>query len=120
MRICKVFKFEAAHRLAGWPEDHQCHNLHGHSYKVEVGLVGPIDPKTNAIVDFAKVSEAWKHVHTKFDHQNLNEVTGEDNTTAEFLSLMILSMMQTRIRTDIEFVRVWETDTAYAEARING
>lgn len=38
--ITRSFGFEAAHRLPG--HTGKCHNLHGHSYKVELEIVGPI------------------------------------------------------------------------------
>jgi 6-pyruvoyltetrahydropterin/6-carboxytetrahydropterin synthase len=120
VRIGKLFKFEAAHQLKNWPEDHQCHRLHGHSYKVEVVISGNIayeSDKPFVVVDFADLSEAWSYVHKKFDHRNLNEVMGTDDTTAELIALTILSMMQTKLEPKIESVRVWETDTAWAEAR---
>ena len=41
MRIGKLFKFEAAHRLPNHPG--KCKNLHGHSYKLEVVVNGEVN-----------------------------------------------------------------------------
>ncbi len=42
MEIYKEFTFESAHRLPNVPEGHKCRRLHGHSYWVKVGVVGPV------------------------------------------------------------------------------
>ncbi|MDE5446725.1 hypothetical protein FXV83_17055 [Bradyrhizobium hipponense] len=47
-----LFKFEAAHRLPKLPQTHRCHRMHGHSYRIEVVLNGPVDPHTAFVVDF--------------------------------------------------------------------
>ena len=52
MKISQAFKFEAAHFLPGVPATHRCSRLHGHSYRVEVQLEGPVDFHTGFVVDF--------------------------------------------------------------------
>ena len=46
MKISQAFSFEAAHLLPNVAEGHRCHRLHGHSYRVELQLEGPVDPAT--------------------------------------------------------------------------
>ena len=117
MKICKVYRFEAAHQLAGWPPEHQCSKLHGHTYRVEVELEGAprMDGTTpGAIIDFGRISEIWNdQVHRMVDHTNLNESTGLRWTTAEALSVWIHGRMSRFLR--VSRVRVWETETGYAE-----
>lgn len=119
MIIGKVFTFEAAHSLMEWPEDHPCKRVHGHSYKVEVLISGPIlrmGKKPGAVVDFHEVGQYFREqIFNVVDHQNLNEVLAEKNTTAEFLAEHILKMMHRMY--PVHLVRVWETATGYAEAR---
>lgn len=88
--ITKRFRFEAAHQLEDWPDGHQCARLHGHSYVLELTLLatgpGRENPKPGVVLDFADVGSIVKeHIINKWDHQFLNRVLGERNTTAEFL-----------------------------------
>ncbi|HET9680192.1 MAG TPA: 6-carboxytetrahydropterin synthase, partial [Gammaproteobacteria bacterium] len=45
MELYKVFQIEAAHRLPKLPEDHKCFRLHGHSFRIEIHIEGPLDPE---------------------------------------------------------------------------
>jgi 6-pyruvoyltetrahydropterin/6-carboxytetrahydropterin synthase len=83
MQIFKEFTFEAAHRLPCVPADHKCSRLHGHSYRVEVHIAGPVEPEFGWVTDFADIKEAFSTVHDKLDHRYLNEVDGLENPTSE-------------------------------------
>jgi 6-pyruvoyltetrahydropterin/6-carboxytetrahydropterin synthase len=113
MRVGKVFRFEAAHALEDWPLGHKCRRLHGHSYKVEVEVVGDVNPETGAVVDFAEISKRFReYVFDLLDHRNINDVLGVRNATAEYLATWIAGRMSVfRVRR----VRVWETEDSYAE-----
>ena len=55
VRVTKQFNFEAAHAL--WNYDGKCKNIHGHTYKLFVTVIGkPInnnkDPKHGMVIDF--------------------------------------------------------------------
>ncbi len=52
MKITQAFTFEAAHRLPNVPETHRCHRMHGHSYRVELTVAGPVDSQTGWVIDF--------------------------------------------------------------------
>ena len=43
VEIAKTFAFEAAHLLPKVPPQHKCSRLHGHSYRFEIKLKGPIN-----------------------------------------------------------------------------
>lgn len=108
--IEKTFRFEASHQLVD--HDGKCARPHGHSYsftlEVSGGVCGP-GPKRNMVLDYDDVGQVGKDIHSLLDHRNLNEVTGESMTTAEFLCLWIWNLASERIP-DLWAVRVKETD----------
>lgn len=70
--IYKTFMFEASHILPKHPG--QCSRLHGHSWKLSVGISGPIDKETGFVADYAKLSELVKaHIIMRVDHQHLGQ-----------------------------------------------
>lgn len=88
--ITKQFTFEAAHRLPMVPPEHKCSRVHGHSFRVEVTVKGPIDEKMGWVVDFAALTEAWAPLFKLVDHRLLNDVEGLANPTSEMLALWVL------------------------------
>jgi len=62
MEIFKEFTFEAAHRLPMVAPDHKCARLHGHSFRIEVHVEGPVDPATGWVMDFGDVRAACEPV----------------------------------------------------------
>ncbi|TMQ95298.1 6-carboxytetrahydropterin synthase QueD [Actinomadura soli] len=89
MEIFCEFTFEAAHRLPNVPEGHKCARLHGHSYRVEVHVIGDVDPDMGWLVDFAEIKAAFKPIQGQLDHYYLNEVSGLENPTSEVLAKWI-------------------------------
>jgi 6-pyruvoyltetrahydropterin/6-carboxytetrahydropterin synthase len=93
MDIFKVFTFEAAHMLPQVPEGHKCKRLHGHSFRAEIHITGPVEEK-GWIVDFAEIKEAWQPMHEVLDHHYLNEVKGLENPTSENIALWIWARLK--------------------------
>jgi 6-pyruvoyltetrahydropterin/6-carboxytetrahydropterin synthase len=89
MIVFTEFGFEAAHRLPNVPEAHKCARLHGHSFRVEVHVAGPVDPATGWVLDFAEVRAACEPLRATLDHHYLNEVDGLENPTSEVLAQWI-------------------------------
>jgi 6-pyruvoyltetrahydropterin/6-carboxytetrahydropterin synthase len=83
MDVFREFTFEAAHRLPRLPPEHKCARLHGHSYRVEIHVRGPIHPDTGWVVDFADIKKAFAPLHDQLDHRYLNEIEGLENPTSE-------------------------------------
>ncbi len=83
MDVFREFTFEAAHRLPRVPAGHKCGRLHGHSYRVEVHVRGPVRPDLGWVLDFADLKAAFAPLHDQLDHRYLNEVAGLDNPTSE-------------------------------------
>jgi len=72
IRLTKRFFFESAHALHGY--DGKCKNIHGHSYTLEVTIMGePLEdeehPKQGMVMDFGDLSKLVKTVIIdQFDH----------------------------------------------------
>ena len=116
MQIRKLFRFEAAHVLPHHPG--KCSRLHGHSYRFEVAVEGPLQetgPAQGMIVDFDDIAAVVRpHVVERLDHSSLNDVLA--NPTAEHIALWIWDELAPRLAGLSEIV-VWETATACAVVR---
>ena len=72
IRITKQFSFETGHALYGY--DGKCRNVHGHSYKLSVTVIGePIEDTKNVkfgmVIDFGDLKKIVKsEIVDKFDH----------------------------------------------------
>ncbi len=72
IRITKEFTFETGHALYGY--DGKCRNVHGHSYKLSVTVIGtPIDDpshvKHGMVIDFTDLKKIVKEeIVDPYDH----------------------------------------------------
>ena len=114
MKISQAFKFEAAHRLPNVAPSHRCSRLHGHSYRIEVQLDGPIDPVTGFVADFFDMEASFADIMQALDHQCLNDVEGLENPTAENIAVWIWQRVKRKL-THLASVRVYETADCWAE-----
>src|SRR4026208_1056162 len=89
MQIFRAFTIEAAHRLPNVPAGHKCARLHGHSFRIELHVAGPVDARAGWVMDFADVRAAFQPVFDRIDHQLLNEIPGLENPTSENLARWI-------------------------------
>ena len=106
-----TFRFEAAHRLPNLPPEHKCSRLHGHSFRCEVTVCGPVDPVTGWFLDYAEIKAAAAPVVARLDHYYLNEVEGLENPTSEHIARWIWDRLAGRLR-GLSSVEVRETCTA--------
>ena len=134
-KIITKRKFDAAHRLYGY--DGPCGSLHGHSWKVEVEMEAkklqlPIETNNGIFVDFKDI----KKIIDYFDHATILNVNDplygillkyetklgytticpmSNNPTAENIAYALLSELEKLEPNVTVTVRVWESDTSYAE-----
>jgi 6-pyruvoyltetrahydropterin/6-carboxytetrahydropterin synthase len=94
MEIFKTFTLEAAHRLPNVPAGHKCARLHGHSFRIELHVSGPVDPHAGWVLDFAELKAAFKPFHDQLDHHYLNDIPGLDNPTSENLARWIWKQLK--------------------------
>jgi len=119
-------KFASAHRLADYPGE--CVNVHGHTWKVEVGVrIDRLD-SLGIGVDFKVLKGALKRILDEFDHAVLmrkgdtvfrdigcmKKVEFPGNPTAEMIAVVIYDKMKGE-GWNVEWVRVWESENAYVE-----
>lgn len=140
IRITKQFSFETGHALYGY--DGKCKNVHGHSYKLFVTVIGtPIEDKDNVkygmVIDFSDLKTIVKEeVVDVFDHAtvfNKNtphiELARELETrghhvilvdyqpTSENMVIDFMRKISSRLPAHIKLysLRLQETDSSYAE-----
>lgn len=140
IRITKQFTFETGHALYGY--DGKCRNVHGHSYKLAVTVIGtPIDDINNVkygmVIDFGDLKKIVKEeIVDVFDHATVfNKNTphielakelserGHDvilvdyQPTSENMVIDFAEKIKNRLPESLKLfsLRLQETDSSYAE-----
>jgi len=94
MDIFKQFTIEAAHRLPKVAPGHKCGRLHGHSYRIEIHVSGPVNDQSGWVIEFSEIKNAFRPLHKTLDHRCLNEIEGLENPTSENLARWIWSRLR--------------------------
>ena len=140
IRITKQFSFETGHALYGY--DGKCKNVHGHSYKLSVTVIGsPITDRSNVkfgmVIDFTDLKKIVKEeIVDQFDHATVfNETTPHIELANELQSrghhVILVNYQPTSENMVIDFakkikdrlpqsvslhsLKLQETDTSFAE-----
>ncbi len=140
IRLTKIFHFDTGHALAGY--DGKCRNVHGHSYTLEVTVIGepitnPDNVKFGMVIDFGDLKKiVKKYVIDDYDHALvLNKHTaykeigdflierGHHILLVDFQPTgeMMIQDMAARIMPHLpdnmrlHHLRLYETGTSYAE-----
>jgi len=122
--VVKEFSFEAAHYLPGY--NGPCARLHGHSYRLFIGITGKVDPVTGMVIDFSILKRGvTDSIISQLDHSSLNDVDipgfPTAMPTAENMVEWIVDVLHgksqfyCRMFYWLSFVRLYETPTSYAE-----
>lgn len=115
--ICKLFDFEAGHRLPSLPSEHKCSRQHGHSYQVEVILTADALAKPGFVTDFGDLAPFKRFLKTELDHHNLHEILPVEPTSenlAQFLAGWFIQHVEPDIPGRLSAVRVRETARSWA------
>jgi 6-pyruvoyltetrahydropterin/6-carboxytetrahydropterin synthase len=72
---------------------------------------GEVDPEIGWLMDFGDLKTAVQPIIDSLDHQNLNELPGLENSTAELLAKYIWDRIQPNLPL-LSAVAVWESDSA--------
>ena len=110
MIVRRAFDFEAAHRLPGHPG--KCRRLHGHSYRLIVGVGGRVDETTGMVIDFSDLKKSIKEALSFFDHKTLNDLL--EYPSVENICESIKSKIAERIQFPFT-LRVWEGQGKWVE-----
>lgn len=116
VRLTKSFEFDAGHRLPTFPEEHKCHGLHGHGFRVDVCVEGEVDETRGYLLDYGEIKAAYEPIRKQLDHAYLNDVEGLENPTAENLSRWIWQKLKPALPL-LSTVIVHESPTSACEYR---
>ncbi|VDP95809.1 unnamed protein product [Trichobilharzia regenti] len=125
--LTRVESFSACHRLHSVHLNNEenveifqkCNNPmgHGHNYKLEVTIRGPIDQRTGMVINIADLKLILKkNVLDLLDHKNIDEDVEyfkRNNivSTTENLAVFIWSQLADAIPNKLLYkVKVWETE----------
>ena len=140
IRITKQFSFETGHALYGY--DGKCRNVHGHSYKLSVTVIGiPIKDTTHVkfgmVIDFGDLKKIVKEeIVDVFDHATVfnkntphvelakelsnrghNVLLVDYQPTSEMMVIDFAEKIKARLPKNIQLhsLKLQETATSYAE-----
>ena len=106
--------FDAAHALVGYPGE--CRNLHGHTWDIEVAVLGTELDEVGIVYDFKALKANLMSILDDYDHKYLNDVPPFDeiNATAENLARVIYEQMELLLPEGVRLVEVavWESPIA--------
>ena len=139
IRLTRQFTFETAHALLNY--DGPCKNIHGHSYKLQVTIIGqPItdvtDPKFGMVLDFGDLKKVVNtFIVEPLDHalilrngtspelltllQQLNHkmVLTPYQPTCEHMLIDFKDKLRNKLPATIKLhsLKLWETENSFAE-----
>lgn len=140
IRITKQFSFETGHALYGY--DGKCRNVHGHSYRLSVTVIGsPISDSNNIkfgmVIDFSDLKKIVKEeIVDVFDHATVfnkntphielakelsdrghNVILADYQPTSEMMVIDFAQKIKKRLPQNISLhsLRLQETATSFAE-----
>ena len=109
-RVTRSFAFEAAHQLPWHPG--KCRRLHGHNYRFEVTVEGPLD-ENGVVLDFDELHEVVRReVVERYDHRYLNDLM--ENPTAELIAAEAWKQLEAA-GLELAGLRLWETPDSSVE-----
>ena len=114
--ITKDFRFEASHHLPQLRDGHKCQRNHGHSYLVRVEIHAEALDPVGFVEDYGELNDIRAFIDNVLDHQNLSQLYGGENTTAERLCLRFFTEWK-RSHPGLKAVTICETPSVSATYR---
>ena len=109
--LVKTFRFDAAHALPNVPTGHKCAGMHGHSYRVDVHVVGPVEEPAGWVMDFGRIAAIVRPLIDRLDHCELGSVPGLPNSTSEHIAAWLWERIKPSLP-ELSAVVVYESETA--------
>jgi 6-pyruvoyltetrahydropterin/6-carboxytetrahydropterin synthase len=105
--------FSSAHKLVGY--NGPCKNLHGHNWKVRIGILCEETDEIGLTIDFGLIKEDLNEIIEKFDHTLLNDLDyfQNCNPTSENIARFIFQELSLKI--DGEGCRLSEVEVCESE-----
>jgi 6-pyruvoyltetrahydropterin/6-carboxytetrahydropterin synthase len=97
VELVKEYRFEAAHLLPHVPAGHKCARLHGHSFKFEIHVAGPVDERSGWFIDYGVLDDVVMPLVARLDHFYMNEIEGLDNPTSEVTAKWLFDRIKSKI-----------------------
>jgi len=140
IRITKQFTFETGHALYGY--DGKCRNIHGHSYKLHVTVIGSPNNDSNhvkygMVIDFSDLKKiVKKEIVELYDHATVfnkntphielakvlkdrghNVLLVDYQPTSEMMIIDFAKKIEKRLPPSIKLhsLKLQETESSYAE-----
>jgi len=109
MFVTKEFTFDSAHFLPSY--NGKCENMHGHTYRLQVTVDGPLDSE-GMVIDFVLLKKVVKaKILDKLDHQTINDTI--EVASAENIAIWIWDKLKDSSEFPSEVrlheVKLWET-----------
>jgi len=95
--IQKRLEISASHKLI-LDYESKCQNIHGHNWNIIVYCKSEILNQNGMVVDFTEIK---KKIHSKLDHQNLNDILSF-NPTAENIAKWITKQIKTCYKCSVQ------------------
>ena len=107
--------FAAAHKVVD--SNGKCEKLHGHTWTVELFVLGENLEPNGMVIDFAALKDALQTVTDKLDHTYLNEIDELGNPTTENIAKYYFKQLKKTLpeKPKLEKVRVWESPKSWCE-----
>ena len=112
-KINVMSQFSSAHKLENY--EGPCRNLHGHNWKVRIGITCRKTDELGLTIDFGIVKKELDKIIKNLDHSFLNELDcfKECNPTSENIARYFYKELSKNIKVKgckVSEVEIWESD----------
>jgi 6-pyruvoyltetrahydropterin/6-carboxytetrahydropterin synthase len=132
--VTRTFRVPVGHRLS--QHSGLCKNIHGHNLKIQISIKCETLNDNYMVLDFSELKNIVNRILQNWDHTLLLNITDktyydtlkdmtrtylvDGEPTAENLCFYLFKLVGVELETifpalEVNFVRIWESDDAYAE-----
>lgn len=131
LQLARSVDFQCAHsyEVKAWTKDENLKEFgpcfsptgHGHSYRLECFVEGPVDPTTGMIINLRDLDQILKEVTSEIDGKFLNKEVREflnTNPTTERIAEHLFKKIEEKLKpfhVELKRVRLFETDQLWVD-----